>query len=270
MTLMVFAAFTFTACRDIKTVEVKFSVYNYTDDKFEEKTLTVNLYRHLAPKTVDNVLSAIKDGYYNDTVVYQNSSATSQLMLGEFKVSGEEITKQADRPMVEGEFSANGLNGSNLVNQKGYIGLWRSYTKDAGSYTKTDTGMNSGTAVWYMPTSTLSSYNGYFTVFAKIDMDSDANSSAFTAIQAIFTGSHYENYEVFYTGESSDELVCHIIKTDDLAEDDNYDADAGTYGGEKIYSATGADLVSLNRRTVRIPVLENGARAVTVTKINIK
>ena len=137
----ILAAFTFTACRDIKTVEVKLSVYNYTDDKFEEKTLTVDLYRHLAPKTVDNVLAAINDGYYNGTVIYQNSSASSQLMLGEFKVNGEEIVKQADRPIVEGEFSANGLNGSNLVNKKGYVGLWRSFTVDAGAYTKTDAGM---------------------------------------------------------------------------------------------------------------------------------
>ena len=268
--LMILAAFTFTACRDIKTVEVKLSVYNYTDDKFEEKTLTVDLYRHLAPKTVDNVLAAINDGYYNGTVIYQNSSASSQLMLGEFKVNGEEIVKQADRPIVEGEFSANGLNGSNLVNKKGYVGLWRSFTVDAGAYTKTDAGMDSGTAVWYMPTTTLSSYDGYFAVFAKIDTDNTANSSAFAAIQEIFTDTHYENYEVFYTGESADALTVHVIKTDDLSSDDNYDATEGTYGGVKIYSATGADLVSLNRRTVRIPVSENGNRVVTVTGINIK
>ena len=53
---------------------------------------------------------------------------------------------------LAGEFSANGLNGSNLVNKKGYIGLWRSFTVDAGAYTKSDAGMDSGTAVWYMPT----------------------------------------------------------------------------------------------------------------------
>ncbi|MBO4594841.1 MAG: hypothetical protein J5697_03975 [Clostridia bacterium] len=38
------------------------------------------------------------------TVIYQNSSATSQLMLGEFKADGGSIVKQADRPLVEGEF----------------------------------------------------------------------------------------------------------------------------------------------------------------------
>lgn len=270
MAMTLCAALTFTACRDIKTVEVKLSVYNYTDNKFEEKTLTVDLYRHLAPKTVDNVLAAIKDGYYNDAVVYQFSSPSTLLMLGDFKVNGEEIVKQAERPMVEGEFEYNGLKGSNLVNKKGYIGLWRSYTAVGGSYKKSDVGMNSGTAVWYMPTTTLSSYDGYYAVFAKIDLDSSANSSAFEAVQAIFTDSHYENYEIFYTGESSDALTFHIVRTDDLESEEEYDAEAETYDGEKIYKATGAELVSLNRRTVRIPVSENGKRAVTVTGINIK
>ncbi|MBO4594840.1 MAG: hypothetical protein J5697_03970 [Clostridia bacterium] len=148
--------------------------------------------------------------------------------------------------------------------------MWRSFTEDAGAYTKTDAGMNSGTAVWYMPTTTLSGYDGYFAVFAKIDMDNEANSSAFAAVQAIFSDTHYENYEVFYTGDSADALTVHVIKTDDLSSDAEYDATEGTYGGVKIYSATGADLVSLNRRTVRIPVSENGNRAVTITGIRIK
>ena len=121
-----------------------------------------------------------------------------------------------------------------------------------------------------MPTSTISGYDGYFAVFAKFDTDNSANSSALAAVQEIFSGSHYETYEVFYTGVSSDALTLHVILSTDLTEDAEYNATAETYGGEKIYKATGADLVSLNRHTIRVPVTENGKRAATITRITVK
>ena len=263
-------ALSFTACKDIKTVEVKLSVYNYETSAFEDQTLTVDLYRHLAPKTVDNVLSAIKDGYYENALIYKFSNLSSQLMVGDLKADGENIVKQADRDMVEGEFSHNGLNGSNLVNKKGYIGLWRTYTAVGGSYTKSDKGMNSGTAVWYMPTTSLSSYNGYFAVFAKFDTENANNAAAFSAITAIFSGSYYESYDIFYTVGENDAKTLRIIKSADLEEDDLYDEENKTYDGEEIYEAKGSDFVSLNKRTVYIPNVVSGKRAITVTSIKIK
>ena len=267
--LGVFAAFTMTACKDIKTVEVKLSIYNYTDNAFEEKTLTVDLYRHLAPKTVDNVLSAIKDGYYDGAVAYKNEGA-NYISLGEFKADGDSIVKQADRPTVEGEFKANGVDGSNLSNKKGYVGLWRSYTKDGGSFTVSDSARNSGTAVWYMPTATKADMDGYFAVFGKFDLDSTANSEAFTMMQTVLTGSNYDSYEVFYTGESKDALTVHVIKTSELEIDENYDEAAGSYGGETIYEAKGSDLASFDKHTVYMPKVENGAFAIVVKSVKIK
>ena len=269
--LCAIAAITFTACRDIKTVEVNFSVYNYTDSKYEDHVLTVDLYRHLAPKTVDNVISAIEDGYYDGALLYQLVSAGSQLMVGEYKADGTNIVKQADRPTVEGEFSANGLSGSNLVNKKGYIGLWRSYTKDAGTFTKSDSGRNSGSAVWYIPTATISNYDGYFAVFAKVDMDSDANTATYTALQTIFTNSdYYELYDVFYTVGEGDALTLYMIKSSDLEDDDKYDEDAKTYDGQAIFEAKGSDLVSMNMHKIRLPAIKNGKRNATVTSIKLK
>ena len=265
----VFSAFTFSGCRDIKTAEVKLTVYNYTDGKFEDMTLTVDLYRHLAPKTVDNVISAINDGYYNNTVAYK-ISGTNYFMLGEYKADGENIIKQADRPTVEGEFKANGIDGSNLQNKKGYVGLYRSYTADGGSYKVSDSARNSGTAVWYMPTTTKSDMDGYFAVFAKIDLDVTANSDTFAAIQTALTGSNYEEYEVFYTVEENDSLSINIVKSSELETDENYDETANTYYGKAIYEAKGSELVSLNKTTVFMPKIENGTRAVIVKSVKMK
>ena len=51
------------ACEDIKVLEVKVNVYNTTDKVMEEKTLTVDLYRHLAPTTVDTIAKYAEEGY---------------------------------------------------------------------------------------------------------------------------------------------------------------------------------------------------------------
>ena len=60
------ASISFAACEDIKTLEITLQVYNYTDSEFyaeEDVTMTVSLYRHLAPQTVDYVIGQVKAGY---------------------------------------------------------------------------------------------------------------------------------------------------------------------------------------------------------------
>jgi len=60
--------FSFVACgEDLKRVEVTFSIYNASEEKLEDKTLSIDLYRHLAPKTVDSILENINNGYYEGT-----------------------------------------------------------------------------------------------------------------------------------------------------------------------------------------------------------
>ena len=64
--LTVVACFGLTGCakEDIVQVEIKIQVYNTEDSEFyaeDEVVLTIDLYRHLAPKTCDAIIDYIND-----------------------------------------------------------------------------------------------------------------------------------------------------------------------------------------------------------------
>ena len=57
--IITLSVFGFSACEDIRKLELDLKIYNFTDSKFydaEDVKFTVELYRHLADETVDAVL----------------------------------------------------------------------------------------------------------------------------------------------------------------------------------------------------------------------
>ena len=211
-----------TACEDIKTLEVKISADG------AEYTLTVDLYRHLAPKTVDKIMGYVNDGYYNETVFYKMDGYDSQLMIGDLKVENGEIAQNALLDEIYGEFESNGTKGSNLTSSSGSIGLWRSWYAHDDSYTTSSAARDSGRATWFIPTADISGYKGYFCIFAQYDTADTDNSDAITAITDIFADEDkYSEYYIYYTGEYNAEdaknnygLTFHCVPADE------YDADA--------------------------------------------
>ena len=158
---------------------------------------------------------------------------------------------------IYGEFENNGTTGSNLVNESGSIGLWRSWYESNNNTYKTSNAMDSGRATWFIPTVELSGYNGYFCVFAQYDKDETANAKAISAIKSILSDNSTE-YVIYFTGEydvnKPDEnfgLTFHAVLKADFDED--YDEDENTFGGETVFTAEGAQLVCFNKRTVKIP-----------------
>ncbi len=205
-----FMLVSFSACHeeDIKTLELKISVYDYEESKANDYTMTVKLYRHLAPKTVDAVIKAVKNGYYNDAVFYSMNSYGGQIMLGDFKLQGEDlILNPIKLNTVKGEFENNGVTGSNLLNRLGSVGLWRDWYVSDGGYDTSSEARNSGTATWYIPTRTMSDYDGYFTVFGQIDFaEGNSNQKAFDAIKGLLADTeNVTEYEIYYTGEYDEE-----------------------------------------------------------------
>ena len=243
---MLTACFGLAACEDLQTLEVKVSA-NGT-----EYTMTVDLYRHLAPETCKIIEKYVEEGYYDGTLIYENDSYTKQLMFGDIKLDGENVVLSAVKPEIYGEFDKNGTTGSNLVSEKGSIGLWRSWTaSDAdGNKYKASNGMNSGRAVWYMPTEAVSDYNGYFCVFARYDAGDTANSETVDALTKVFDSSdNYTEYVIYYTGEydaaKKDDnygLVFHCVEKDDF---DDVDEDT-------VFTAENDQLVCYNKQTVKI------------------
>ncbi|MBE7086737.1 MAG: hypothetical protein E7369_00370 [Clostridiales bacterium] len=254
-----------TACEDIKKLEVTVSVYDADETAIVDKTLTVDLYRHLAPTTVDHIINElVNKDYYNNAIFYQDASYTSQIMMGDLVYSDGEIVKNAEAPKVQkAEFTNGGTIGSNLKAKKGSIGLWRTWSAGNGTY-KTNADLKTGSGTWFIPESTMTSYDDWFCIFAQIDLENETNSEVFTAISTLFDNTEsYENYVVYYTGEY-DNLTYHCVSQEDfneyVDEDDVFVAEDGEY-------------VCYNKRTIRVPfVTVNNAKqlAASIKSVKVK
>ncbi len=268
-----------TGCgEDIKKLELNFEVYNYEAGVTETHTLKVDLYRHLATQTVDNIIGYVNDGYYNDLLVYKlgGEAGANQLMLGDIKYDPSNAEAQNNfgfylneiKPTISGEFASGGTVGSNLKNTSGAIGLWRSWYAFDETYNGNSNATDSGRATWYIPTDTISDYDGNFCVFAQFDLEDEENQDTLDALTKAFSSSEkYVNYVIYYTGEydktKADQnfgLEFHVLLQEDyLAMKDSL--------GE--FVAKDDQLMQYNATTIRVPFVHNeiGARLVSAKMV---
>ena len=255
--MLAFGTLSMTACADVVTLEVTLEVYNFSESRFyeeDEVKLTIDMQRHLAPKTVDAITEYATNGYYDNTVFYLMEGYTTQLMIGEIKYENGEFVKNAVKPQIEGEFEYGTTKGSNLVNDEGYIGLWRSwYAQDDGQHKyESSNGMGSGRSNIYIPLDVISEYDGYFCVFGTIDYTIAANDTGVNAVGEILSN-NYTTYVVYYTGEYDQEkpdedygLTFHCITADEYSELSTEEKDA-------IFTAEADQYVEYNMHRIRIP-----------------
>lgn len=249
--MLVSACFGLTACKDIRTLELTVQVYDYSEKVSKTVTMNVDLYGHLAPKTVDAISSYVKDGYYDNAVFYQLEGYSSQVMLGDFIVKDGELAQNSIKPELPGEFVRGGTVGSNLVSKKGSVGLWRNWYAHDGSY-KANNALGSGRATWYLPTGTseITDYNEWFCVFAQIDITDADNASALSLISNSFgSDATVEEYVVYYTGEYDAEkanenygLEYHCV-LEPLFDEEEID---------DLFVAEGAEYTAFNHHTIKI------------------
>lgn len=256
--------FSFTACEDIKKMEITTMVYSQDENKIIERTLSVDLYRHLAPKTVDSVIEAAKKGYYDNAFFYTTINHSSQIMIGDFKfVNGEVVQNNVQMPTIKGEFDRNGVVGSNLTSKRGSIGLWRSWYA-SGGYTTTNA-CNTGSASWYIPTANITGYTGYFAVFGQYDIEDENNAKLITDISVLSNDvDTFKEYVIYYTGEYQETGVNNGLTFHSVAAED-FDADAIT----DLFTAEGDQLVRYNAHTIKVPFVKDQIAA-RITKVTIK
>lgn len=266
----------FTGCRDIRKIEITVSVKVEEDGVYsvEEKTLTIDLYRNLADKTVDAIMAYANEGYYNGTFFYQavnygnDSTHNSKLMVGDLRYDAEngKIVKNDKKPTIEGQFTHGGTVGSDLVNVEGVVGLWRTWNKNDSytSYNSTQT----GSSTLYFPTSTINAYNDNFCVFGKFDMKNETNDDAWEAIKTACTDANfYTEYVIYYTGEydetkADNGLEFHCITRvdyDALPEDEK----------DEIFKPEGAQSVEYESYTIKVPI-DRSAPASRIVSIKVK
>ena len=202
--MMMVSAFCFTACEDIVTIEVKFQAYDYENAKMYEDgeiTLSIDLYRHLAPETVASVIKNVNDGLYNNALVYKTETNSNQYMIGDLKYNEDGEIIQVNAPEIKGEFASNGVTGSNLKFEKGSVGIWRSYYACDSGVAVSSEARNTGRATWFLPTESTSIYQGHMCIFGKVDFSDDTAETVYDVFKAIFDESErYVEYQVYYTG----------------------------------------------------------------------
>lgn len=260
-----------TGCgANITTAEVTLQLYDYDNAEYfdqDDVKITVDLYGHLAPKTVEAMTKYINEGYYNNAIIYKMTDF-NQIMVGDLVLAdGAEgvviedegatvniIQNPVVKPTLPGEFEYGGTKGSNLTNKKGAIGLWRSWYA-LGTDWMSSAALRTGRATWYMPTETLGSYDDYFCVFGQLDFEQEATEKAFSKLTSIFSNTkNYTTFIIYFTGEydatkpdQNHGLTFHCVTQEYL---DNLDEDEKEALG--IFEAEGAQLECYNQYKIRV------------------
>ncbi len=265
LVLMVFTMLSMTACEDIKKAEVNITLYNknssalYEEDKVN---FSIELYRHLAPESVDAITGLMESGYYNDTFFYvNNSSDNTNLFIGDLKFNAEGKIVQntlADGTLpatIKGEFEANGVKGSNLATEFGSIGVYRSYyANDGGDRTSSDA-RDSGRATLFLPTATINAYDKYYAIIGKYDVANENVSRAINGIKELLNNSEYsEQYVIYYTGEydSAKPNENYGLTFNCVTQEEYTELTEAEGGIENLFEAEGEQLVSYNVRKIKV------------------
>ena len=245
-----------TACAkdDIRRVELTVQVNN------EEKVITLDLYRNLAPTTVDKMLEYIKDGYYDDALFYSPYSGVDSgvnlksVMMGDLKMIDGEIVQNDIKPMLEkGEFEKGGAMGTNLKVSEHSLVLWRNWSASNGSYTSSSKlDIESGRATWMMPTQSITSYDKYFCVFGVMNTALTDTDKVWDEIRAqVLPDATTTKYVVYYTGEYDQTkpnenfgLTFHCEKQSELGDVTKIDG---------LFEAKGEQFTCFNSYVISVP-----------------
>ncbi len=265
---------------DIRTANLTLQIYDYANSEFyseDDVALSVDLYAHLAPKTVEAMEKYINDGYYDNAIFYQ-IDGYKQIMFGDLKIDGDKLEIEDNgatvnvvlnsiKPKLPGEYEYGGTVGSDLVNKKGSVGLWRGWY-DAGTDWMSSSASDTGRATWFMPTESISSYNSYFCVFGQIDFEKESNTKAFSALNSAFEKDNCTSLIIYYTEKDGGydptkddynlEFHCVTEEYFDSLEDDEVEA-------LNIFEAEGRQLETFNKYEIKVP--NNSANGLSGAKI---
>lgn len=185
-------SFSFGCGARISTVTLNVRLYTAATT-YDTYQIELSLYEHLAPDTAVEFKKWAKEGVYDGMAFYLMDTYASQVMVGDLKWEGAELKLVQPQTFAEAEFAANGTTGSNLENISGSFGLWREFDRESGYQSD---GFKKTVSTIYMPTTTISAYNGYFCVLGKYSDDEDSV-TAMNAIKDALNGDEAETYVRF-------------------------------------------------------------------------
>ncbi len=100
---------------------IKIKVRNYGE-------MTAELYPDMAPKTVENFLGLIEQGFFTGKVFHR--------VIKGFMIQGGGFTEQYEQikaPAIKGEFAANGFRGNTLKHTRGVLSMARTGDPNSAS-----------------------------------------------------------------------------------------------------------------------------------------
>ena len=148
--LMFAVLFSFTACNEKKkskydnVINVNMEIENYG-------TIEMELYPDLAPETVENFISLIKEGFYDGLTFHR--------IIDGFMIQGGDPTGTGfggSNKKIKGEFSANGFE-NDLKHERGVISMAR------GAYDN-----NSASSQFFIVQTTYPSLDGNYASFGRV------------------------------------------------------------------------------------------------------
>ena len=87
-------------------------------------TFTIELYPEYAPRSVDNFINLVKEGFYDGLTFHR--------VMENFMAQGG-MSQSADVPSIYGEFAANGWEQNTLKHERGTVSMARTNDPDSAS-----------------------------------------------------------------------------------------------------------------------------------------
>lgn len=93
--------------------------------------INLELYPEVAPKTVANFISLVKQGFYNNTV-FHRIIRDFMIQTGGYKIENNTLMELKEVPTIYGEFASNGFE-NNIKHQLGVISMARASDPNSAS-----------------------------------------------------------------------------------------------------------------------------------------
>ncbi len=142
--LLVISVFTLTACNEDEKVNVNIEIKDYG-------TISLELYPDIAPITVDNFVTLVKNKFYDGLTFHR--------IIDGFMIQGGDPSGTGfggSETKIKGEFAANGVK-NDLKHERGVISMAR------GSYD-----YNSASSQFFIVQTTYPSLDGQYAAFGKV------------------------------------------------------------------------------------------------------
>lgn len=151
--IVIVTMFTMTSCKKIGGINMKKDIYAQIVLTTGEK-INLQLYREIAPETVDNFVKLATDGYYKGAI-FHRVIENFMIQTGGYKIVEDSLENLPEIDSIKGEFASNGYDKNDLKHELGVISMARSSDK------------NSATGQFFICSATSTHLDGEYAAFGK-------------------------------------------------------------------------------------------------------